>query len=202
MGFRRIVPRRSPVKQDPERVRRFLNLYDLIKEGPVPFWFFDETGVNANDKPRKVLAPRGSTPTIPYTGEHIRENVMGAVNPRSGQLELLVMPYSNTDTFQYFLDYMNSRLNGSYCLMILDNASWHKAKALRWGKVISIYLPPYSPNLNAIEPLWKVLKDKLQIIRPISNNGELQDLICEHLKYFIEQPEEVKHVCKISDKIN
>ena len=47
---------------------------------------------------------------------------MGAVNPETGDFVTLIMPYSDTG-FQYFLDYLNSLLNGAYCFMILDNAT-------------------------------------------------------------------------------
>ena len=43
-------------------------------------------------------------------------------------------------------------------LLIMDNASWHKAKRLAWGNFEPIYLPAYSPNLNPIERLWLILK--------------------------------------------
>jgi len=122
---------------------------------------------------------------------------MGSVNPETGDFETLIMPYSDTGSFQYFLDYFNSRLNGVYCFMILDNATWHKTKKLEWGRVIPVYLPPYSPELNVIERLWRVLKEKLQVLWAIENNQQLQDLLLDHLKYFMENPQEVKSICKI-----
>ena len=48
---------------------------------------------------------------------------MGAVNIKNGQMEALIMPTSNTETFQSYLDYFNNQLNGKPAVMILDNAS-------------------------------------------------------------------------------
>ena len=94
---------------------------------------------------------------------------MGAVNPLTGQFEALMMPYSDSITFQYFLDYFKISLSNTYCIMFLDNAGWHKSKKLDWGNIIPIYLHPYSPNLNAIEPLWKILEDRLPVLKAIKN---------------------------------
>jgi transposase len=47
-------------------------------------------------------------------------------------------------------------------MVILDNASIHKSKKVQKyceeRNIILVYLPPYSPDLNAIEPLWKKTK--------------------------------------------
>ena len=102
MGFSSIVPRKTSVKQDPEEVKRYLVFYRIIENGLISVWFFDETGVEANQKPKRVLAQRNTRPEAPYTGDHIRQNVMGTVNPKTGQFESLVMPHSDSDTYQIF----------------------------------------------------------------------------------------------------
>ena len=49
-------------------------------------------------------------------------------------------------------------------LLVMDNASYHKSKALlrelaRFGGGVQVvYLPPYSPDLNSVEMIWKELK--------------------------------------------
>lgn len=46
--------------------------------------------------------------------------------------------------------------------LILDNARYQKCdlvrRAARRYRINLVYLPPYSPNLNLIERLWKFLK--------------------------------------------
>lgn len=49
--------------------------------------------------------------------------------------------------------------------IILDNAASHKAKIVKKylenSKIKLVYLPPYSPNLNPIERLWRLLRDEV-----------------------------------------
>ncbi len=49
--------------------------------------------------------------------------------------------------------------------MIWDNAGYHKNGELRsfikTTKIVLHYLPPYLPNLNPIERLWKVMHEQV-----------------------------------------
>ena len=50
-------------------------------------------------------------------------------------------------------------------MLIMDNARYNHAKLVREhiaGSVVEIvYLPPYSPNLNLVERMWKFMKKKV-----------------------------------------
>ena len=43
-------------------------------------------------RPRRVWVKKGSKPKVPYLGDHIRESVVGAVNPKAGDFFSLVVP--------------------------------------------------------------------------------------------------------------
>ncbi len=49
--------------------------------------------------------------------------------------------------------------------VIIDNATYYKNAALKEylknSKIEQIFLPPYSPNLNLIERLWKFMKKEV-----------------------------------------
>ena len=113
-------------------------------------WYYDETGIQGDSPLRLIWSRRGERGVCYYSGSHIRESVLGAVNPKTGAFESLIMPRVNKEIFQQFLDHFNEVLAGKFVLMVQDNATWHHAKKLKWGTIIPIYLPSYSPNLNAI----------------------------------------------------
>ncbi|RAW94539.1 IS630 family transposase, partial [Photorhabdus sp. S8-52] len=50
--------------------------------------------------------------------------------------------------------------------IILDGAGYHQSRLVKdWTYVMNIelhYLPPYSPNLNPIERLWKVMNEQVR----------------------------------------
>jgi transposase len=52
-----------------------------------------------------------------------------------------------------------------HIVIVLDNASYNHAEYTKlfveWYGIELFFLPPYSPNLNIIERLWKFTKKKL-----------------------------------------
>ncbi len=71
----------------------------------------------------------------------------------------------DSDSVIACFDNFIEQLNGKQAVIILDNAPTHtsnkfKDKIDEWKeKGIHIYfIPPYSPNLNTIETLWKFMK--------------------------------------------
>jgi transposase len=69
-------------------------------------------------------------------------------------------------------------------LLVLDNGAGHKAKAVRWpDNVVPVFLPPYSPELNPIERLWRDLKDKLADV-PAKTLAELSDAMCSIIQHY------------------
>jgi len=69
-------------------------------------------------------------------------------------------------------------------LLVLDNGGGHKARAVRWpSNVVAVFLPPYSPELNPIERLWRDLKDKLADI-PTKTIAELSDAMCAIIQHY------------------
>ena len=71
------------------------------------------------------------------------------------------MPNCNTANFQLFLDELSNKYENVYNILVLDNGAFHKAKSLVVPQNIELlFLPPYSPELNAAEKIWAILKRK------------------------------------------
>ena len=164
-------------------------------------WFSDECGIEGDPRPRKRWVEKGSSPTIPYAGTHLRRSVIGAVCPQNGCLSALIFSHCNTGIFQIFLDNLASEVPprpDKRQLLILDNASWHKAKSLHWHHFEPVYLPPYSPDFNPIERFWLRLKADFFTDFFAKKGTELEERIVQALRSFFDQPEKVASNCAIS----
>jgi transposase len=95
-----------------------------------------------------------------------RINVLGAVNAITKE----VTTYTNTtyicaNTLVAFLKQLKERYNDKPIAIVLDNARYqHCFMVKTFAKSLGIhllFLPPYSPNLNIIERLWKLTKKEM-----------------------------------------
>lgn len=84
---------------------------------------------------------------------------------RNNKLLFTTTTGSITSAFVFeYLERLSFKLQ-KITVLVLDNASVHTAKIIQkqrkvWEErgLILFYLPPYSPQLNLIEILWKMLK--------------------------------------------
>ena len=104
----------------------------------------------------------------------------------------------DTDVFQYYLDHLAQEipaLDSKRRLLIVDNASWHKAQRLNWHHFEVHYLPGYSPDFNPIERLWLRLKADFFSDFIAKRPDELTQRLCHALTSFMNDPEKVASQC-------
>ena len=133
---------------------------------------------------RRRLTARGVQPI--GTVQHVFQwfYVYGAVAPTTGERFFLELPYLNADNFQLFVDAFAQGYSDSLNLLLLDNGGLHTAKQLRLpDNVRLVFLPPYCPELNPIERLWRDLKDALaweQFNDVAEHRAAVADVLCAY----------------------
>jgi hypothetical protein len=111
---------------------------------------------------RRRLTARGVQPV--GLGQHVFDwcYVYGAVAPTTGERCFLEWPYLHAETFPRFVDAFAQAFPDSLNILLLDHRGAHTAQHLRWpAHVRYVGLPPYGPELNPIERVWRDLKDDL-----------------------------------------
>jgi len=127
-------------------------------------FYLDECEIHLHPTLTKVWTRRGIRPVIPAAGTNKRLCIYGALNYRTGQSHYMVHPKKNSRQFGEFLRQLVEHYPERRLVLVIDNASYHKTKAIRAlladhrDRVFVVWLPPYSPELNLIEGLWGYLK--------------------------------------------
>ena len=160
---------------------------------PIRLLFQDEARFGRLSDHRRCWAPWPSRPTVGQ--QVIREYVyaLAAVSPSDGKLSSLVLPWVDAETMSVFLAQTALDFPGQYCIMLLDGAGWHRAKALRIPQSMRlIALPPYSRELNPVEHLWDHLRENYFGNRVLPSLTAVTDLLCQGLRDLDQQPQQFK----------
>lgn len=107
---------------------------------------------------------RGETREIKTNTGRDRLNINGALNLK-GEIVYQADKTLNTESTIKLFEALLAKHPEGLVYFICDNARYYYAKAVRqWcrenQRLRVIHLPPYSPNLNRIEALWRLLRDK------------------------------------------
>ena len=155
-----------PGKLNEEAQKQFVKEYEELKTNKKDdevILFGDGVHPTHNIHKTKAWVKRGEDKQVKTNTGRNRLNINGAFDPEN--LETTVY-YSETINAQMVIEFfkkLKARYEGKKIKLVVDNATYYKNKDVKAylasdGQMELIFLPPYSPNLNFIERLWKYLK--------------------------------------------
>ena len=110
---------------------------------------------------------KGKQRIIPTHGQHRGVKLIGTLDYETGEILCVEEEKYDAVTFKKFLVKVLTHYPTGKIVMILDNARIHHANYLQdyleenKDRLELVFLPPYSPQLNLIEGLWKWLKESV-----------------------------------------
>jgi len=126
----------------------------------------DEADIDLNPRIGTTYMRRGKQLVVLTPGKNVKRYVAGALNARSGKVVHVMAERKNSELFLALVDALRRAYRRARRIhLILDNFIIHKSRrtlrhlARLAGRVVLHFLPPYSPESNVIERLWKQLHD-------------------------------------------
>jgi transposase len=159
-------PVNVPGRLNLEQQARFIQEYEALKanlQQNEEIYFMDATHPDYQSQSVCGWIQKGIKKTIKTTNKQTRLHIIGAL--RLENMDFNVGEYSTIGGEEVlgFLKSLEERSKASKIYVIADNGSANKNKLiqeyLKTSKIEIVYLPPYSPNLNPIERLWKVMRE-------------------------------------------
>ena len=165
------------------------------RELPLRVMFQDEARFGRINDPKRCWSPKRTRPTVGK--QIIREYTYayGAVSPRDGAADFLILPVMTAVAMKVFPDELARRHDGQYILMIYDGAPCHSPGALNIPDTMTVRtLPSYSPQLNPVENIWDDMREKFFSNIVFESMDAVENKISEACLHYEENTETVRSI--------
>lgn len=168
-GFSYKKPALVPGKADEQQQREWMAQYEKLKQGlpdDETICFMEGVHPTHNVEPAYGWIQKGIRKEIPANSGRSRINLSGFLDMMNYQVLIQEDKMLNAEATINFFRKIEAAYPGKKRVHIFcDNARYYKNKAvteyLGTSKIELHFLPPYSPNLNPIERLWKWMKERV-----------------------------------------
>jgi putative transposase len=163
----------------------------------------DETGCLVAPLVRRTQAPRGKTPILKQRGRHREKvSVIAALSLSPGRKRVGLYAQTHPRSFinssktALFLRQLLRHLRGRV-ILVWDRGNMHKGPPIRklladYPRLDTEFLPPYAPDLNPVEHLWRHLKlDRLVNFAP-DDADQLDNYLTDYLDDAKHDPRRLK----------
>lgn len=146
------------LKQDYPKIKA------LAQREKADIYFGDAAHMRSDHHAGRTWGRKGETPVVSRTGARYRMSLISAVTSR-GHMRFMIKETGGVNA-EVFIEFLGRLLIGSKnrIFLIVDRGPAHVAKKTKafvaslGGRLRLFYLPPYSPDKNPDELVWKHLK--------------------------------------------
>ena len=170
LGFSYKKPSTFPGKADSKKQKEFVEHYQKLESEKAPedqIYFIDGVHPMHNVQPAYGWFYKGEAAVLPTNTGRDRINLNGAYNVEKQQVIVRSDKTINAQSTIKLLEEIKAQQLVGKIHIVCDNAKYYRCSLLtdylsklENQRIIMNYLPPYSPNLNCIERLWKFMKKK------------------------------------------
>lgn len=170
LGFSYKKTKLVPCEADKEKQEKFVEHLNTLLEGLKAeeiIYFADAVHPQHNTKSSYAWIAKGEEKEVLSVSGRQRINLNAVINAQNPS-ELIMVEGKTIhadNTWELYQKIEALHPEKEPIFIICDNARYYKNKALNeklaHSKIKQIFLPPYSPNLNLIERLWKLMRKKV-----------------------------------------
>jgi transposase len=144
-------------------------------------------------------------PIVRHAPTREKLGIIGAVRAGNGKLVAREEEKFNAQTVEaFFSELFQHRDNDKLMVVVLDNAKFHHAKALsEWLEKHSAefcleFLPPYSPELNHVERVWKLIRRLCTHNQYFEHLTELRKAVFTKISEWVSPNDTLAQLCAIT----
>ena len=191
-------------------------LKELQNDDSAVIIYQDEAHFQVTTSVTRKWVVKGSEPKVKSAPSRKSVPYSGYIIPETGELIVTKPSWFNYETV---IDSFRQLLktypvaDGKRIYLILDNAPWHK-KAVRLvqtqalpeyhdirDKMTLIFLPPYSPDLNPTEQVWRITRREVTHNTHFPNARILEDTLDAHFAIYRQPNDKFASLCTFKCKV-
>ena len=169
LGYTYKKPKHVPSKANKEKQEEFIEKYESIKSNKTDqdkIYFMEGCHPQHNSQPAYGWIKKGTEKELKSNTGRKRVNLNGAYNIEDKEAIVREDEMINSQSTIKLFNQLSQRQKTGIIYIICDNARYYKSKIVNEyletnERIKILFLPPYSPNLNIIERLWKFFKKKI-----------------------------------------
>ncbi len=128
----------------------------------VSYWCFDESRIGLHTVKRKKITLKGVKPIGIHQWNFKYFWLYGAVDPQLGRSFFYEFSHLDKICLGNYLSLLSEKYNDELLIIQMDNAPGHCSDELEIpDNIIILYQPPYCPEVNPIERLWRYIKEAI-----------------------------------------
>ena len=188
-----------PGKANREEQEKWINEYTDLKSNLPPneaICFMDGVHPTHNTKRAFGWIPKGERKEIPTNSGRQRLNLSGAVDIISKKVLIQQDEALNAQSTISFLKKIEAAYPDAVKVhLFCDNARYYRNKDVRdylaSSKLKMHFLPPYSPNLNPIERLWKFANERVLYNQYYEKFKDFKEAVLGFFESLLSPPQDI-----------
>jgi transposase len=170
----------------------------LAQRDKAEIFFGDAAHMRSDHHAGRTWGKRGETPVVATTGARHRMSLISAITAR-GHMRFMIKEKGGVNA-EVFIEFLKRLITGAKrpVILIVDRGPAHIAKKTKAfvaslnGKLRLFYLPPYSPDRNPDELVWKHLKADTVGRMAITDKADFKSKVRSSMRQLQSDPEKIR----------
>jgi transposase len=178
--------------------KEYPKIMTIAREAGADIYFGDAAHIRSDHHAGRTWGKKGETPIVETTGARHGMSLISAITSR-GHMRFMIKDKGGVNA-DVFIEFLKRLIAGARraIFLIVDRGPAHVAKKTRAfveslnGSLRLFYLPPYSPDRNPDELVWKHLKADTVGRMAISSKDDFTSKVRSSMRQLQNDPDKIR----------
>ena len=202
LGITSQKPLHRAIERDEALVQKWLKaeypkIKKMAKAQGADIYFGDAAHIRSDHHSGRTWGKKGETPIVMATGARHGMSLISAITSK-GHMRFMIKESGGVNS-DVFIEFLKRLLSGAKCpiFLIVDRGPAHRSKKTQafvetlGGRLKLFFLPPYSPDRNPDELVWKHLKHDTVGRMVVTGKADFKSKVISSMRSLQRNPEKI-----------